>query len=555
MAGPQPNADRGTHEVTNQPPPLVDINLFETDAALRDAVHREGAGWAEVRLRSFGGVLGSADVLELGAEANRKTPELRAFDRYGHRIDEVIYHPAYHRLMELAIGNEVHSIAWTAERGGHAAHTALEFLLTQAEAGVCCPITMTYAAVPALRRQPEIAAEWEPRLFANAYDPASRPAAEKSGATIGMAMTEKQGGSDVRANTTRARPLGVGGPRAEYLLTGHKWFVSAPMCDAFLTLANTDAGLTCFLVPRWRPDGTRNVFLIQRLKDKVGNRSNASSEVEYDDTWARMVGEEGRGIATIMDMVGHTRLDVITGPAGMMRQATVQALHHTAHRTAFQRRLDQQPLMRNVLADLAVESEATTALVMRIARAFDEADGDESARMFSRIAVAVAKFWVNKRLPNHTYEAMECLGGNGYVEDSMMPRLYREAPVNSIWEGSGNVICLDVLRAIGREPGSVGVFLAEVEAARGADRRLDATVDRLKDDLADGDDLETRARRLTETMALVLQGSLLVRFAPPAMADAFVVSRLGNDWGRTYGSLPTGVDFDAIISRASIDAV
>ena len=554
MAAPRPNTDLATHEVTNQPPPLVDINFFDTDRALRDAVHREGAGWAEDRLRSFGGVLGSAEVLELGAEANRKTPELRAFDRYGHRIDEVIYHPAYHRLMDLAIGNQVHSIAWTAEHGGHAAHTALEFLLTQAEAGVCCPVTMTYAAVPALRHQPEIAAEWEPRLFANAYDPASRPAAEKSGATIGMAMTEKQGGSDVRANTTRARPLGAGGPGAEYLLIGHKWFVSAPMCDAFLTLANTDSGLTCFLVPRWRPDGSRNVFLIQRLKDKVGNRSNASSEVEFDDTWGRMVGEEGRGIATIMDMVGHTRLDVITGPAGMMRQATVQALHHTAHRTAFQRRLDQQPLMRNVLADLAVESEATTALVMRIARAFDEADGDEGARLFSRIAVAVAKFWVNKRLPNHTYEAMEYLGGNGYVEESMMPRLYREAPVNSIWEGSGNVICLDVLRAMRREPGSIEVFLAEVEAARGGDRLFDAAVDGLKDDLADGGDIETRARRITEKMALALQGSLMVRFAPPPVADAFVVSRLGGDWGRTCGSLPAGVDFDAIIERAGSEA-
>jgi putative acyl-CoA dehydrogenase len=458
-------------------------------------------------------------------------------------------------MMDLAIGAGVHSVAWTAETGGHVAHTALELLLTQVEAGVCCPVTMTYAAVPALRHQPEIAAEWEPGLFADAYDPASKPAPEKTGLTIGMAMTEKQGGSDVRANTTVARPVGAGGSREEYLLTGHKWFVSAPMCDAFLTLANTDAGLTCFLVPRWTPDGTRNVFLIKRLKDKVGNRSNASSEVEYDDTWGRMVGEEGRGIATIMDMVGHTRLDVITGPAGMMRQATVQALHHAAHRTAFQKRLIQQSLMKNVLADMAIEREAATALVMRIARAYDEAPADKSARLFSRLAAAVGKFWVNKRLPNHTYEAMGCLGGNGYVEDSIMPRLYREAPLNSIWEGSGNVISLDVLRAMRREPGAVEAFFAEIEMARGTDRRLDTAVDRLKDELKDSGDLEIRARRLTEKMALALQGSLMVRHAPPPVADAFVVSRLGDDWGRTYGSLPPGIDFDAIIDRAIIDNI
>ena len=387
-------------------------------------------------------------------------------------------------------------------------------------------------------------------ILTDTYDPASIPAAEKKGATIGMAMTEKQGGSDVRANTTRAEPLGAGGPGAEYELLGHKWFCSAPMSDAFLTLANTDKGLTCFLVPRWRPDGTRNPFRIQRLKDKLGNRSNASAEIEYDGTWARMVGEEGRGVSTIMDMVQHTRLDATTAPAGMMRQATVQAVHHATHRTAFQRLLSQQPLMRNVLADLVIESEAATALVMRTARSFDEAGGDEGQRLVSRIAVAVGKYWVNKRLPNHVYEAMECLGGGGYVEESLMPRLYREAPVNSIWEGSGNVICLDVLRAMEREPDSVAAYLAEVEAARGDDERLDAAIDGLKDALADGADKEIRARRVTESMALTLQGALLVQHGPPVVADAFLASRFAGDWGRTYGTLPPGADFDAIIDRA-----
>ncbi len=540
-----PIATLETHEVTNQPPPIAAFNLYDSDPILRAALHREGAGWAEKRVRAFGAALGEESVQALAEAANRYPPELRAFDRFGHRIDEVEYHPAYHALMTLAKRHAVHSIAWTAKRkGGHVAHMALEYMLVQAEAGVCCPITMTYAAVPALRRAPALAAEWEPRITATEYDPRCIPADEKAGATMGMAMTEKQGGSDVRAATTRAHALGGGA----YELTGHKWFCSAPMSDAFLTIAYTDAGLGCFLVPRWRPDGSRNPFYIQRLKDKLGDRSNASAEIEYRGTWARIVGEEGRGIRTIIEMVQHTRLDTALAAAGMMRQAVVQAVHHATHRRAFQRALVDQPLMRNLLADLVVEWAAATMMAARIARGFDT-PGDP----FARIAVAVAKYWINKRLPNHVFEAMECLGGGGYVEESAMPRLYREAPVNSIWEGSGNVICLDVLRAMAREPASLDAFLAELDAARGGDRRLDAAVERLKTDLAVEREREPRARLLVERMALALQGALVVRFAPPAVADAFCASRLDDDWGRCLGTLPTGLALDEIVALGRID--
>jgi putative acyl-CoA dehydrogenase len=554
MSAREPVSVLGTHEVTNQPPTFEGANLYDTDPALKEALHREGAGWAEVQVRAFGAVVGDARVLGLGRTANRHGPELNAFDQFGRRIDEVEFHPAYHELMGLAVRHGVHAVAWTArEPGGHVAHSALEYLLTQAEAGVCCPITMTYASIPTLRRQAEIARQWEPKVLSGDYDPRSIPAAEKAGATIGMAMTEKQGGSDVRANTSRARPVGSGGPGGEYELTGHKWFCSAPMSDAFFTLAYTDSGLSCFFVPRWRPDGTRNAFMIQRLKDKLGNRSNASAEIEYDDTWALLVGEEGRGVHTIIDMVHHTRLDATTAPAGMMRQAAVLAVHHARHRSAFQRHLVEQPLMRNVLADLVIEAEAATTLVMRIARSYDEAGKDAEARAFSRIAVAVGKYWINKRLPNHVYEAMECHGGGGYVEDSPMPRLYREAPVNSIWEGSGNVICLDVQRAMERDPETIAAFLAEVDRATGGDRRLDAAVAKLKDLMADKTVRESDMRRVTESMALTLQGALLVRFAPAVVADAFCASRLGGEWGRTYGTLPASVAFDEIITRACPD--
>jgi len=552
MAARDPISTLATHEVTNQPPVFEPYNLYDCDPALKEALRREGGKGAEEKVRAFGERLGSEDAFELGRLANEHPPELRLFDRYGHRIDEVEFHPAYHELMALAIEHEVPTVAWTAKSGGHVVHTALEYMLIQVEAGVCCPMAMTYAAIPALRNQPDLAAAWEPRILSTSYDKRCIPAGEKSGVTIGMAMTEKQGGSDVRANTTRAEPVNGGGPGGEYELVGHKWFCSAPMSDAFLTLAYAKDGLSCFFVPRWRPDGSRNPFMIQRLKDKLGNKSNASSEIEYHNTWARMVGDEGAGIRTIMEMVQHTRLDTALAPAGMMRQAMVRALHHARHRTAFQRLLSQQPLMRNVLADMAVECEAGTTMVMRIARAYDSSERDESERLFGRLAVAVAKYWLNKRNAGLVNEAMECLGGAGYVEESGMPRLYREAPLNGIWEGSGNVICLDVLRAMQREPDSVAVFIGELEASRGGDRRLDRAIDDVKAMVADVEEAEMRARRTTEAMALALEGALLVRHAPPPVADAFCASRLGEGSHQTYGTLPTGLDLDAVIERNSV---
>lgn len=551
MSSRLPRTRLATHAVENQVPPLEDVALFETDAALVDGVRRGSAEWAEDRLRRFGSELGSARVLELGVLANRNPPELRTFDRYGQRIDEVEYHPAYHELMRLGIDAGMPSIAWTAsEPGGHVAHVAMTYLFSQIEAGVVCPMTMTYAVVPALRQQPDVTADWEAGVLAARYDERCVPAPEKAGLTFGMAMTEKQGGSDVRANSTRAHAVGPGGPGGEYELQGHKWFCSAPMSDGFLTLAHTDRGLSCFLVPRWCPDGSRNPFSLQRLKDKLGNRSNASSEVEYDGTWARLIGEEGRGVRTILEMVHHTRNDTVAAPAAYMRQALVQALHHARHRRAFGKRLVEQPLMANVLADLAIESEAATVLSMRIARGFDASSRDDGERAFTRIATAVAKYWLNKRAPGHVVEALECLGGAGYVEESMMPRLYREAPLNGIWEGSGNVICLDVLRALGREPGALDAFWAELRPARTENRLLDEACRTLERALQDGADLERRARRLTETMAVALQASLLIQQAPAFVADAYCEARLGDAGGRQYGTLPAGVDCGAILQRA-----
>jgi putative acyl-CoA dehydrogenase len=458
----------------------------------------------------------------------------------------------------MGVEHELHSLPWTStEPYPHTARAALYMTAMQAEAGFACPITMTFAVVPALRTQPELAAEWEPLVTATHYDPRLVPAAEKGSAISGMAMTEKQGGSDVRANTTVARPLNGGGAGAEYEIVGHKWFCSAPMSDVFLVLAQTDDGLSCFLLPRILPDGTRNAFHIQRLKDKLGNHSNASSEVEFHGAWARMVGEPGRGVPTIIEMVGHTRLDCVIGSAAGMRSGVVGATHHTAHRSAFGKLLSDQPLMRNVLADLCVESEATTALAMRLARAYDEAREDadagedtSDAQLFKRLATAVGKYWTCKRAPNHAFESLECLGGAGYVEESGMPRLYREAPLASIWEGSGNVMSLDVLRALTRTPRSLEVFLAEVELAAGGDLRLDRRVSELKDQFSEPETLESRARRVVEGMALCLQGSLLVRHGDPAVADAFCASRLGGDGGLEYGTLPAGVDFEAIVSRS-----
>ncbi len=540
-----------THDVTNQPPPLEGYDLFAEDRALAEAVAREGAGWATERLSRFGRTVGG-EPLHWGDLANQNEPELRTYDRFGHRIDEVEYHPAYHRLMDLAIANEVPSLPWRDPRpGAHVARAALFYLLSEAEAGVMCPMAMTFAVVPAIRLQPEIAKQWEPRFTSNVYDPRMIPAPGKRGATCGMAMTEKQGGSDVRANTTRARALGRGGAGAEYEVTGHKWFCSAPMSDAFLILAHTDRGLSCFLLPRWRPDGTRNPFRIQRLKDKLGNRSNASSEVEFDRSWAVMLGEEGRGVPTILEMGNHTRLECVIGSSAWTRHAVAQALHHCAYRTAFGKKLVDQPLMQNVLADLAIESEAMTAATMRLARSYDEAGRDPRQQLFKRLATAVLKYWVCKRAPSVIVEALECLGGNGYVEESILPRLYREAPLSSVWEGSGNVMCLDVLRALGRSPETLDAFFDEIALAKGAERRLDAYAEALRRDLADFEAVEVRARGLVERLAIALQGSLLVRFSPPEVADAFAASRLANDRGHALGTLPRSVAYRPILERAT----
>ncbi|MFI5399793.1 MAG: acyl-CoA dehydrogenase family protein [SAR324 cluster bacterium] len=540
-----------THQVLNQVAALPDYNAFASDRALSEAVVREGAGWAQDRLRAFGGVVGSERVRALAAQADRNPPELHTHDRIGNRIDQVEFHPAYHELMSLAFGAGTHSLAWTADRqGAHVARAALSFLWNQAENGTACPVAMSFAALPVLRRQPDIAKQWEPRLVAAAYDPRPLPPAQKAGVTIGMALTEKQGGSDLRAITTQAHPAGPGGPGGEYRITGHKWFCSAPMSDAFLVLAATEKGPSCFLVPRSLPDGRRNPFFIQRLKDKCGNRANASSEVEFSGTHGWMVGEEGRGIRILVEMAHFTRLECTVGSAAIMRQALVQALHHTAHRQAFSRRLAEHPLMRNVLADLALESEAATVLAMRLARAFDESEANETQRAVARLATPVGKYWICKRLPAFVAEAMECHGGSGYVEESPLARLYREAPLNGIWEGSGNVICLDVLRALGREQRSLDAIWAEIDAAHGADPRLDGELALLKDTFSRGKDLESQARRLVERLALTLQAALLVRNAPSAVAEAFCATRLGDAGGRTFGTLPSAIGLDELVARA-----
>ncbi|MFF1343854.1 acyl-CoA dehydrogenase family protein [Streptomyces sp. NPDC058290] len=545
-----------THTVTNQPPPLVGYDVYGTDRALREGVERhltasapELLGEVREELSELGRAAGSAQAQRWGALANENPPKLRTHDRYGHRIDEVEFHPAWHRLLGHAVGAGL-TDAW-GRPAGHLRRAAGFFVWSQAEAGHGCPVSMTHAAVPALRTDPELAAEWEPRLTSHVYEEGLRPAAQKGGVLFGMGMTEKQGGSDVRANTTAAKPLDAAG---EYLLTGHKWFCSAPMSDGFLVLAQASPsgkdGLTCFLVPRVLEDGTRNVFAIQRLKDKLGNRSNASGEVEFDGTWARRVGEEGRGVRTIIGMVAATRLDCVLGSAAQMRQALTQAVHHTEHRSAFGARLIEQPLMRNVLADLALESEAATTLGLRLAAAYDA--GTEQERAFLRIAVPAAKYWVTKRCTPMVAEALECLGGNGYVEESGLPRLLRESPLNSIWEGSGNVQALDVLRALQREPQALNAFLQEVGLARGADHRLDSAIKGLLTELADLEGIEARARRVVERIALVLQGSLLVRWAPPEVADAFCASRLGGDGGAAFGTLPHSLNLGALVERARI---
>ncbi|MEU8543928.1 acyl-CoA dehydrogenase family protein [Streptomyces sp. NPDC048717] len=541
-----------THEVTNQVPPLTDYDV-SADPALLEALRREGAGWAEAEVRELGVTAGGHEAQEWGRLAERHSPILHTHDRYGHRIDEVEFHPYWHELMTVAVGHGMHGAPWADDRpGAHVARAAKLFVWAQVDAGHLCPVSMTYAAVPALRAEPELAAVYEPLLASSSYDFGLRVPTEKRGLIAGMSMTEKQGGSDVRTNTTRAAATGEPGL---YALTGHKWFTSAPMSDVFLTLAQAPGGLSCFLVPRVLPDGSRNAIRLQRLKDKLGNRSNASAEIEYEGALGRLVGEEGRGVATIIRMVNMTRLDCALSSASGMRLGLVQAAHHAGHRRAFGARLIDQPLMTNVLADLAVEAEAATIASMRLAGAVDRASaGDAGEDLLRRLGLAVTKYWVCKRGPSHAAEALECLGGNGYVEDSGLPRLYRESPLPSVWEGSGSVAALDVLRAMTRQPSAVEAFLAEVDLAAGADRRLDGAVARLREELTGLDGpaaaLQYRARRLVERLALVFQGSLLVRHGHPAVADAFCASRLDADRGAAFGTLPPGLDTAAIIERS-----
>ncbi len=541
---------RTTHEVANQPPPLAGYDVAARDAALLEGVRREGAGWDLDGLHELGVLAGSDEAIAWGFEANRYPPELRTHDRFGNRIDEVAFHPSWHALLRVAVSHGLHGAPWREPReGAHVARAARFYVWSQAESGHGCPISMTYAAVPVLRRRADLAALFEPVLTSTTYEPALKPLRAKAGALCGMAMTEKQGGSDVRANTTRAEPF----DGDTYALTGHKWFCSAPMSDAFLVLAQAPDGLTCFFLPRVLPDGTRNAFRIQRLKEKLGNRSNASSEIELDRALALRIGDEGRGVATIIEMVSHTRLDCVSGSASLMRQAFAQAAHHARHRRAFGALLIDQPLMLNVLADLALESEAATALMLRLARAVDRAPHDAREAAFARIAIALGKYWVCKRATVHTGEAMECLGGNGYVEESIMPRLYREAPVNSTWEGSGNVNALDLLRALRRHPDSLDAYLAEVALAAGANAPLDRAIASLRDELARADAepaaVEAGARRTIERMALVLQASLLARHAPPEVTDAFCAARLGGEGGLAFGTLPASAQTRAIVDR------
>jgi len=538
------------HEITNQPPPLEPCNLFRSDAVLRDAVAREQAEWAVAELAAFGELLGTPDVIRLGFDANRFSPTLRAVDRYGHRVDEVDFHPAWHRLMEIAVGAGLHASPWARPGpGAHVARAAGCYMAVQVESGIYCPLAMTYGAVPPLRQSPGLATEWLPRIFARTYDPRCLPPSEKHGALIGMAMTENQGGSDLRTNTTRAAPAGAQGGRRFFRISGRKWFMSAPMCDAFLVLARSDAGLGCFFVPRWTPDGRRNGIELLRLKDKLGNRSNASSEADFVDAHGELVGEEGRGIPTIIEMSNHTRLDCAIGSAGLMRAATAQATHHAMHRVAFGKRLVDHALMTSVLADLALESEAAAVLALRLARAYDE-EG-EAAAVWRRVVTPAAKFWICKRAPALAAEAMEVLGGSGYVEECVLPRIYRELPVNSIWEGSGNVMCLDVRRALARTPGAAEMLAQEFAEGASADARAKEFVAGLMRRLAGRDrDDEAQARMLTRDLVLALQATLLLRHAPAAVADAFCASRLGGEGG-AFGTLPAGTDTRAIVERAT----
>ncbi len=550
-----PSDGYATHEVMNQATPFIGHNAFTDDRLLAEIAGREKIAWADGLLAEAGATVASARVAALARDANRHLPELRSHDRFGHRIDEIQFHPAWHELMSLAIGHGTHALSWTARQpGAHVARGMLSYLWNQGENGICCPLGMTYSAVPALRLQPELAAVWEPFILSSRYDPAAAPMQAKTGGTVGMTLTEKQAGSDLRATQTTACPATARrGPGEAYRIDGHKWFFSVPHSDVFVTLAHTDRGLSCFLLPGWLPDGSRNRLVIQRLKDKCGNKSNASSEIEYRGALGWLVGEEGQGIKAALAMTHLTRLDFAIGSAGLMRRALSEAIHHASGRRVFQRPLIDQPLMQNVIADLALEVEAATLLAFRLARAVDdEQAGNEGAALLVRIGTPVAKYFNCKRVVGVVHEALECHGGNGFIEEGPMARLYREAPLNGIWEGSGNIIALDVLRAAAKTPQSVPAFVDEVRLAKGADRRLDRAIDRLEAELRQPEEHEARARRIAEKMAVALQASLLIRHSPAAVADAFCATRLGDDSGAAYGSLPAGLDQRAIVERARV---
>ena len=536
-----------THEVFNQPPALADYDAYAADPVLQSVIGTFGAEWAAPKLHEAGRAVGSAHVQELARQANRHLPELRTHDRVGHRVDRIDFHPAWHELMALAIGQETHALAWTdPRRGAQVARAGLSYLWNQGENGICCPIGMTYSAIPVLRRDRARWAEWGELVTSARYDRRQTRAADKTGATVGMAMTEKQGGSDLRQTQTHASSNGDG----TWSIVGHKWFFSVPHSDVFLTLAQTDAGVSCFVVPGWLADGSRNRLQLQRLKDKCGNKSNASSEVEFRGALAHLIGEPGHGIRTGIEMNHYTRLDFAVGSAGLMRQALAQSAHHVAHRRAFQRALIDQPIMANVIADMALEVEAATWLAFRFVAALDREKDSEAERLLGRVGAPIAKYWICKRAPAIAAEAVECHGGNGFIEDHLMARLYREAPLNGIWEGTGNVICLDVLRSMTREPGCVAALFAELRAARGADRNFDARVDALEDELADLRKHEGQARRIVERLALLMSASLLLRYAAPAVADAFIATRLGGGWTGHFGDLPSGIDAAPLARRA-----
>jgi putative acyl-CoA dehydrogenase len=546
-----------THDVLNQSPPFEDINLFGTDRALVEAVTREGGGSAVEQLSVFGAACGSAAAFERGRLANEHRPRLKAFDSKGHRLDVVEFHPAYHECMAMSAAEGLHCSAWEhlaqpgakAAPGANVVRSAGCYMAIQMEAGHQCPITMTNASVPTLLLQPEIAAEWLPRILTRTYDKSFQPAPAKRGATIGMGMTEKQGGTDVRANTTRAEPAGAGGPGAEYIVTGHKWFMSAPMCDAFLVLAQAPKGLSCFLLPRFLPDGSVNALHLQRLKEKLGNRSNASSEVEFHGAHGWLVGEEGRGVPSIIEMVTGTRLDCAVASAGLMRLMLANAIHHCRHRTVFQRKLVDQPLMSQVLADLALEAEAATALAFRLARSFDRA-ADAHAAAWRRLMTPVTKYWICKIAPAFGYEAMECLGGNGYVEEGLAARVYREMPLNAIWEGSGNVMALDLLRVLQREPETVAIVMEDLSATAGGDPHLKAQLERVQRILHEPRLLDQRGRALAEALAVLAAGTILRAHAPGFIADAFLATRMSGSRRQTYGQALEAVDTAAVVERA-----